>query len=73
MTDWREFKVARNRALDRLGRARNPIIREWAEPLVGVEDSIDHYRWLARAPMWEITGWGMQIVRDVTSCELEAE
>lgn len=67
-----EFKAARARALDRLGRARNPIIREWAEPLVGVEDTIVHYRWLARAPMSEITGWGMQIVRDVTSCELEA-
>ena len=67
MNDWRELKAARDRALDRLGRSRSSILREWAEPLVDVEETLEHYRWIATARISDILPWATQIVRDVTS------
>ena len=58
-------REARARALDRLSRARSPMLRAYRYHLIDVGEDLAHYRWLCSARMSEIAAWATPIVTDV--------
>ena len=73
MTDPTTIREARARALDRLSRARSPMLRAYRDHLIDVGEDLAHYRWLCSERMSEIAAWAQPIVTDVDELVAAAE